>query len=143
MVQCEGIVSLAMLCSKSCQAEYEKAFAISVDLQSVKRNLPFALDAIKTVTLVIMTTANSILMSAQTQSMTIMLKKSSFLANYGGDRVVRWYWVIFQCPTNFDYSKARAYCVCSRCGRDGLDICTLVYHFSLFSPSLWERPDID
>ena len=56
--------------SKKCQAEYEKAFAISVDLQSMKRNLSFALDAIKTVTLVFMTTANSFLMSAQTQSMT-------------------------------------------------------------------------
>lgn len=32
--------------SKRCQAEYEKAFAISVDLQSMKRNLSFASDAI-------------------------------------------------------------------------------------------------
>ena len=41
-------------------------------------------------------------------------------------------------PTNLDYSRARAYCACSRCGGDGLDIFSLVYHFSLLSPSLWE-----
>ena len=41
-------------------------------------------------------------------------------------------------PTNFDYSRARADCACSRCaGGVGLDI-FLVYHFSLLSPSLWE-----
>ena len=41
-------------------------------------------------------------------------------------------------PTNLDYSRARAYCACSRCGWDCLDIFSLVYHFSLLSPSLWE-----
>ena len=41
-------------------------------------------------------------------------------------------------PTNLDYSRARAYCACSRCGLGGLDIFSLVYHFSVLSPSLWE-----
>ena len=41
-------------------------------------------------------------------------------------------------PTNFDYSRARAYCACSGCGWGGLAILSLVYHFALFSPSLWE-----
>ena len=43
--------------------------------------------------------------------------------------------------TNLDYSRARAYCACSRCVGD---ILSLVYHFSLLSPSLsGRRPDID
>ena len=41
-------------------------------------------------------------------------------------------------PTNFDYSRARAFCTCRRCGWGGLDIFSLIYHFSLLSPSLWE-----
>ena len=39
---------------------------------------------------------------------------------------------------NFDYSRARAYCARSRCGWGCLDIFTLIYLFSPFSPSLWE-----
>ena len=39
-------------------------------------------------------------------------------------------------PTIFYYSRARAYCACSRCGRGGLDIFTLIYPFSSFSLSL-------
>ena len=44
-------------------------------------------------------------------------------------------------PTNLEYSRARAYCACRRCGGGGggcLDIFSLVYHFSLLSASLWE-----
>ena len=43
-------------------------------------------------------------------------------------------------PTNLDHSRARAYCACSGCGWGGgcLDIFSLVYQFSLLSPSLWE-----
>ena len=41
-------------------------------------------------------------------------------------------------PTNLDYSRARAYCTCSRCGWGLLDIFTLIYPFSPLSPSLWE-----
>ena len=40
-------------------------------------------------------------------------------------------------PTYLDSSRTRAYCTSSRCGW-GLDIFTLVYHFSFLSPSLWE-----
>ena len=40
--------------------------------------------------------------------------------------------------TNLDYSRARAYCACSRCGWCCLDIFSLVYPFSFLSPSLWE-----
>ena len=42
------------------------------------------------------------------------------------------------CPTNFDYSTARAYCAYSRCGWVVLTFFTLVYQFSFLSPSLWE-----
>ena len=38
-------------------------------------------------------------------------------------------------PTNLDKSKARAYCVCSRCGWGCLDIFSLIYHFSFLSTS--------
>ena len=42
-------------------------------------------------------------------------------------------------PTYFDYSRASAYCACSRCGWRGcLDIFSVIYRFSLLSPSLWE-----
>ena len=42
-------------------------------------------------------------------------------------------------PTNLDYSRARAYCACSRCGW-GLfgHFFSLIYHFTFLSPSLWE-----
>ena len=41
-------------------------------------------------------------------------------------------------PTNLDYSRARAYCACNGCG---LDIFTLVYHFSFpFSLSRGDGP---
>ena len=41
-------------------------------------------------------------------------------------------------PTSLDYSRARAYCACSRCGWGCLDILSLIYLFSFLSPSLWE-----
>ena len=42
-------------------------------------------------------------------------------------------------PTNLDFSRARAYCACSRCGwGDCSDVFSLVYPFSPLSPSLWE-----
>ena len=39
-------------------------------------------------------------------------------------------------PTYLDYSMARAYCTCSRCGWDCLDIFSLVCHFPLLSSCL-------
>ena len=42
-------------------------------------------------------------------------------------------------PTNLGYSRARAYCACSRCGWGCLDNFSLIYHFSFLSRSLWER----
>ena len=41
-------------------------------------------------------------------------------------------------PTNLDNSRARAQCACSSCGWGCLDNFSLVYHFSLLSPPLWE-----
>ena len=41
-------------------------------------------------------------------------------------------------PTNLDYSRARAYCACSRCGWGLFGHISLIYHFSFLSPSLWE-----
>ena len=40
-------------------------------------------------------------------------------------------------PTYLDYSRARAYCACSRCGW-GLFGHFSLYPFSPLSPSLWE-----
>ena len=40
-------------------------------------------------------------------------------------------------PTHLGFSRARAYCACSKCGWGCLDIFSLVYHFSLLSPSTW------
>ena len=39
---------------------------------------------------------------------------------------------------NLDYSRARAYCACSRCGRGLFGHFTLIYPFFPLSPSLWE-----
>ena len=39
-------------------------------------------------------------------------------------------------PTNLDYSRARAYCPCSRCGWGLFGY--FFSHFSSLSPSLWE-----
>ena len=44
----------------------------------------------------------------------------------------------FSVPNNLDYSRERAYRGFSRCGWGGLDIFSLVYHFSLISSSLWK-----
>ena len=41
-------------------------------------------------------------------------------------------------PINLDFSRARAYCACTRCGRGLFGHFSLVYHFSLLYPSLWE-----
>ena len=41
-------------------------------------------------------------------------------------------------PTNLDYSRARAYCACIRCGWELFGHFSLVYHFSFLSPSLWD-----
>ena len=43
-------------------------------------------------------------------------------------------------PTFLGYSRARAYCACSRCGW-GLFVCfSLIYHFSSVSLSLGDGP---
>ena len=39
-------------------------------------------------------------------------------------------------PTTSEDSRAMAYCACSGCGC--MDIFSLVYHFFLLSPALWE-----
>ena len=41
-------------------------------------------------------------------------------------------------PTILDYSRARAYCACTRCRWGVFGHFSLVYHFSPLSPSLWE-----
>ena len=41
-------------------------------------------------------------------------------------------------PTNLDYSRARAYCACSRCGWGVVWTFFLSSIISLLSPSLWE-----
>ena len=46
-------------------------------------------------------------------------------------------------PTNLYYSRAKAYCACSRCGWGLFGHFSLVYHFSFHSPSSGRRPDIN
>ena len=41
-------------------------------------------------------------------------------------------------PTNLDYSRARAYCACRRCGWGLFVHFSHMYHFSFLFPSLWE-----
>ena len=41
-------------------------------------------------------------------------------------------------PTSLEKSRTRAYCVAVGAGGGGLDIFSLIYHFSVLSPSLWE-----
>ena len=41
-------------------------------------------------------------------------------------------------PTYLDYSRARAYCACSRCGCRLFGHFFSLYSFSTLSPSLWE-----
>ena len=41
-------------------------------------------------------------------------------------------------PAGLDKTRVRDLCVCSRCGRGGFGIFSLIYHFLLLSPSLWE-----
>ena len=41
-------------------------------------------------------------------------------------------------PTNLDHNRARAYCACCRYGWGMFRHFSLVYHFSLLSPSFWE-----
>ena len=41
-------------------------------------------------------------------------------------------------PTDLDNGRARAYCACSTCGLGLFGHFSLVYLFSLLSPSLWE-----
>ena len=45
--------------------------------------------------------------------------------------------------TNLDESRTRAYCPCSGCGGDCLEIYSLVYHFAFFLPLSGRQPDID
>ena len=54
--------------------------------------------------------------------------------------MVWWCWVNFWCwgVLRFRYSRARAFCTCSRCGWGLFGIFTLIYPFSPLSPSLWE-----
>ena len=46
-------------------------------------------------------------------------------------------------PTNLDFSRARAYCACSRCGWGNLDIVFSRLLFLFFLPLFGRRPDID
>ena len=46
-------------------------------------------------------------------------------------------------PTNLDYSRARAYCACGRCGWGFFEHFSLICHFSFFLPLSKRRPDID
>ena len=59
-----------------------------------------------------------------------------FFVTGGGGRVGKL--SVLGRPTSLDDSRARAYCICSRCGWGCLDIFSLIHLFSFLSPSLWE-----
>ena len=63
----------------------------------------------------------------------------------GGGRVVRWCWVNFQCHgvLQFDYSRARAYCACSRCGWGWFGHFYCYLSFLLFLPLFGRQTNID
>ena len=46
-------------------------------------------------------------------------------------------------PTNMNYSRARTYCACSRCGLGLFEHFSLIYHFLFFLPFSGRRSDID
>ena len=64
-----------------------------------------------------------------------------FRSQVWGGRVVRWCWVNFQCRgvlLIFIIVGQGPIALAVGAGGVGLDIFSLVYHFSLLSPSLWE-----
>ena len=63
---------------------------------------------------------------------------SGFPEGWSGDAMVLGKLPVPGGPINLDNSRARAYCACSRRGWGYLDIFSLIYHFSLLSPSLCE-----
>ena len=70
----------------------------------------------------------------------LLLKKIlSYSDGWSGEAMVLGKLPVSGRLTNFDKSKARAYCAYSRCGW-GLfgHFSCLVYHFSPLSPSFWE-----
>ena len=60
------------------------------------------------------------------------------LKGWSGGAMVLGKLLVLGRPAYLDYSRARAYCAYSRCGWGGLDVFSLIYHFSFLSPSLWE-----
>ena len=48
--------------------------------------------------------------------------KLQVLQGWSGDAIVLGKLPVSGRPTNIDYSRARAYCICNRCGRGGFDI---------------------
>ena len=60
------------------------------------------------------------------------------LWGWSGDAMVLGTLLVPGRPNNLDYSRARAYCACSRCRWGLFGHFFSVYHFSFLSPSLWE-----
>ena len=69
---------------------------------------------------------------------TLMFQKSVHFRGWSGSAKVLGKLPVPGRSTNLDYSRARAYCACSRCGWRLFGHCSLTYHFSLLSSSLWE-----
>ena len=67
-------------------------------------------------------------------------RKSPKYSREGGGRAVRCKLSVPERPTNFDNSRARAYCACSRCGWALLGFFSLVYLLSFLSSSLGDGP---
>ena len=62
----------------------------------------------------------------------------SVLIEWSGGAMVLGKFPVSGRPTYLDYSRARAYCACSRRGWGRFGHFSGIYHFSFLSPSLWE-----
>ena len=68
-----------------------------------------------------------------------MSRRSPVVRGWSGGAMVLGKLSVPRRPTNFDNSRARAYCACGRCG-GCLDIFKFVYLFSFLSPSFGDGP---
>ena len=74
---------------------------------------------------------------------TSMFQKSVHFRGWSGGAKVLGKLPVPGRPTNLDYSRARAYCACSRCGWGCLDIFLSSITSLFFLPLSGRRPDID
>ena len=69
-----------------------------------------------------------------------MSRRSPVVRGWSGGAMVLGELSVLRRPTNLDIGRARAYCACSRCGWDCLDIFKFVYLFFFLPPSFGDGP---